>query len=382
MVLTSEWREKISNMIKKSISKNLLLIAFTFIGSYATTFVILPYSYWQKYIALPVFRIVADVLINLAFCIAILAISMLIDRRLNKKVPWMIHPFRRLLTQVFYQIIGVLFFIILLSITYLIIVGVAVDPRLPALGLREATYTIISIILWALVVSALTTGDYLLRNWKTATRKAAEFEIKAAQHKQMAAEIELEALKLQLDPHFVFNNLSVLAELILKDQQLGYDYTENFAKVYRYLLTNSKKTLISLREELRFLDAYLFLIKNRMGGGSVFQINIDESKLDMLIPPVTLQLFIENALKYNRTEEDNPLVVNIYSNDDDELVVSNILLPLIKENKSTGIGLKNIIDRYALLGGRKPVVERDDESFTVKVPLIIEYNEEDINSGR
>lgn len=369
-------------MIKKSISKNLLLIAFTFIGSYATTFVILPYSYWQKYIDLPVFRIVADVLINLAFCIAILAISMLIDRRLNKKVPWMIHPFRRLLTQVFYQIIGVLFFIILLSITYLIIVGVAVDPRLPALGLREATYTIISIILWALVVSALTTGDYLLRNWKMATRKAAEFEIKAAQHKQMAAEIELEALKLQLDPHFVFNNLSVLAELILKDQQLGYDYTENFAKVYRYLLTNSKKTLISLREELRFLDAYLFLIKNRMGGGSVFQINIDESKLDMLIPPVTLQLFIENALKYNRTEEDNPLVVNIYSNDDDELVVSNILLPLIKENKSTGIGLKNIIDRYALLGGRKPVVERDDESFTVKVPLIIEYNEEDINSGR
>ncbi|WP_316776762.1 sensor histidine kinase [Pedobacter antarcticus] len=356
--------------MKRSTSKNLMLIAFTFIGSYATTYVILPHSYWQKYADLPVSRIVIDCLLNLLFCIAILAISMLIDRRLNKRIPWMTHPFRRLLTQVFYQIIGVLLFMILLSIVYFIIVGVAVDPRLPALGLRDGVYALVSIILWALMVSALTTGDYLLGNWKTATMKAAEFEIKAAQNKQLAAEIELEALKLQLDPHFVFNNLSVLAELILKDQQLGYEYTENFAKVYRYLLTNSKKTLISLREELRFLDAYLFLINNRMGEGSIFRIDIDESKLDMLIPPVTLQLFIENALKYNRTEEDNPLVVNIYSNDEDELVVSNILLPLIKENKSTGIGLKNIIDRYALLGDRKPVIEKDDKNFTIKVPLI------------
>lgn len=356
--------------MKKSTSKNLLLIAFTFIGSYATTYIILPYSYWQKYAELPVSRLVMDVLLNLLFCVAILAINMLIDRRLNKKIPWMIHPFRRLLTQVFYQIMGVVLLIILLSITYMIIFGVAVDPRLPALGLREGTYTLVSIVLWALFVSALTTGDYLLRNWKTATMQAAEFEVKAAQNKQLAAEIELEALKLQLDPHFVFNNLSVLAELILKDQQLGYEYTENFAKVYRYLLTNSKKTLISLREELRFLDAYLFLINNRMGGGSIFRIDIDESKLEMLIPPVTLQLFIENALKYNRTEDDNPLVVKIYSNDQDELVVSNRLLPLIKENKSTGIGLKNIIDRYALLGDRKPVIQIDDENFTIKVPLI------------
>lgn len=356
--------------MKKSTSKNLLLIAFTFIGSYATTYIILPYSYWQKYAELPVSRLVMDVLLNLLFCVAILAINMLIDRRLNKKIPWMIHPFRRLLTQVFYQIMGVVLLLILLSITYMIIFGVAVDPRLPALGLREGTYTLVSIVLWALFVSALTTGDYLLRNWKTATMQAAEFEVKAAQNKQLAAEIELEALKLQLDPHFVFNNLSVLAELILKDQQLGYEYTENFAKVYRYLLTNSKKTLISLREELRFLDAYLFLINNRMGGGSIFRIDIDESKLEMLIPPVTLQLFIENALKYNRTEDDNPLVVKIYSNDQDELVVSNRLLPLIKENKSTGIGLKNIIDRYALLGDRKPVIQIDDENFTIKVPLI------------
>jgi len=77
-----------------------------------------------------------------------------------------------------------------------------------------------------------------------------------------------------------------------------------------------------------------------MGGGSIFKVNIDRSKLDLLIPPVTLQLFIENAMKYNRTEEEDPLIIDIYSNDDDELVVSNTLLPLIKKPDSTGIGLK------------------------------------------
>jgi len=81
-------------------------------------------------------------------------------------------------------------------------------------------------------------------------------------------------------------------------------------------------------------------------------------------------LFIENAVKYNRTEEEDPLVVSIYSNDDDELVVSNTLLPLIKMPDSTGLGLKNIISRYALLSDRKPVIEKDDKAFIIKVPLI------------
>nr|WP_255700795.1 histidine kinase [Flavobacterium sp. F-30] len=220
------------------------------------------------------------------------------------------------------------------------------------------------------MVSALNTGDFLLRNWKNANIKAAQYKINAAENKQLLAEIELQSLKLQLDPHFVFNNLSVLSELILKDQQLGYDFTENFAKVYRYLLVNSKKPLVLLKEELEFLDAYLFLIKNRIGDGCDFKIDIDPSKLNMSIPPITLQLFIENALKHNRTEEENPLIVQVYSNENDELIVSNNLLPLIKKAPSTGIGLKNIISRYALLSDREVFVEENNETFTVKVPLI------------
>lgn len=362
-------QEEITNTDKKSKIKAALLIAFTFISSYATAFIIFPSAYWKNYFGMPLSKLIVDILINLLFCMAIVGMSLFIDKILNRLIPWMKHPLKRLLTQTLCQIIGALVFIICLGSLYYLF-GSSVNTSPSYIGIKEGLYTVISIILWALMISALNTGDFLLRNWKTATLKAAEYKIKAAEHKQLAAEVELQALKLQLDPHFVFNNLSVLSELILEDQQLGYEFTANFTAVYRYLLINAKKKLVLLSEELKFLDAYLFLINKRMGGGSVFHVDIDPSKLDLLIPPITLQLLIENALKYNRTEEENPLLVSIYTNEYDELVVSNNLLPLIKKPISTGIGLKNIISRYTLLSDRKPSVAQENNTFTVKVPLI------------
>ena len=180
----------------------------------------------------------------------------------------------------------------------------------------------------------------------------------------------MQALRLQLDPHFVFNNLSVLSELILQDQQAGFEYTENFAKVYRYLLTNSKKKVISLAEELKFLNAYLYLLKKRLGMGVLFEIDLPQTKMDAKLPPVTLQLLIENAIKYNRIDLDNPLVVRVFTNDRNELIVSNNLLPLMSKPYSSGIGLENIIHRYALLSDRRPELQINELSFTVKIPLL------------
>ena len=350
-------------------TKIVLLFIFTVVSSYAIGFVIFPYSYWIASFGTTISEITINALNNLLFCGIVLAISLCIDTVLNKKIPWMVQPLKRLFTQTLFQIIGILLLIICCGAAYYLF-GNPVSTKPSPISIRQGFYTIISIIVWALMVSALNTGDFLLTNWKTATLKAADFEIKAAQNKQLVAEIELQALKLQLDPHFVFNNLSALSELILKDQQLGYEYTESFAKVYRYLLVNSKKKLITLCEEMKFLDAYLFLINNRMGGGTIFEINIDKSKLERMIAPVALQLLIENALRHNRTEEDNPLVIKIYSNDKDELVVSNIMLPLINKANSTGIGLKNIVTRYALIGDQQPTIQETKETFIVKIPLI------------
>jgi hypothetical protein len=124
------------------------------------------------------------------------------------------------------------------------------------LGQWIATNIVIS-----LIISAFNTVDYLLENWKKTAVEAAQHKLRASKHKQAAMAAELQALKLQIDPHFIFNNLSVLSELILEDQQLGYEYSEKFARVYRYLLVNSRKDIIAVEEELKFLDSYIFLIE-------------------------------------------------------------------------------------------------------------------------
>lgn len=367
--------------MKRTSAKYIAMAAFTFLGSYAILFVVLPLSYWRDYRQLPAAKLATDVVIDLLFSVVMLELSFYIDRVLNRRIPWTTRPLKRLLMQTLFQVLGVLSLVVCLATIYLLVFGVQQHPY-PYIGLRQITYILIAMMLWALMISTLNTGNFLLKNWKTATLKAAELEVKAARNKQWAAEAELQALKLQIDPHFVFNNLSVLSELIVKDPQLGYDYSESLARVYRYLLSNSKKKLISLREELRFLDAYRFLVSHRMGSGCVFRVDIEASKLDLFIPPVTLQLLIENAIKYNRTEKEAPLVISLYTTGNDELVVSNTLLPLIRVQASTGLGLKNITARYALLGDRVPVIEQTGETFTVKVPLIHECDKEDTDPGR
>ncbi|ASZ12587.1 histidine kinase [Chitinophaga sp. MD30] len=332
-------------------------------------FTLQPYAEWKKAFEVPVYQIIIDVFVNLIFSIFFLELIFFIDKVLNRIIPWTTHPLIRLLIQSIIQIVGVLIIIIVLGIIYLYTLG---NPKmkLSESKITQSWYLVIATVLLVLMMGALNTVHYLVTNWKRAAMQAAEYKIKAAESRQLAAETELQALKLQVDPHFVFNNLSVLSELILKDPLLGHAYTENFAKVYKYLLVNSKNKLITLREELKFLHAYLFLIKNRIGEGAVFNINIANAKLSLQIPPATLQLFVENALKYNSTEKGNPLTVEIYSTEDDELVVSNVLLPLLQPTPSTGIGLQNILGRYALLSDRKPVVEVTKETFTVTVPLI------------
>jgi len=214
-------------MKKKSSKKSVLLIAFTFVASYVIVYFILPRSYWTSYFGMSGPKMTQDILINLLCCIALVELSLFIDRKLNKKIPWTIHPLKRLLVQMFFQILGVIVLIIILASISLIF-GEYVTDQSTHVEVKQGLYTVVALMLWSLVISTLNTGNYLLRNWKNATLQAAEFEIKAAQSKQLASEIELQALKLQLDPHFVFNNLSVLSELILKDQQLGYEFTENF----------------------------------------------------------------------------------------------------------------------------------------------------------
>jgi len=349
--------------------KRALLILFAFIGSYLISYMMDPYSsYWSDFFKRPLSNIIEEFVISIIFCTIISELSLFLDRWFNHKMPWTVDPIKRLVVQSLVQIIGVL---LVTLITHFIFVLILEENDMEATISEIKGYWqwIIATVLTALMISAINTGNFLITNWKITAMDAAEHKIKAAEHKQAAAEAELQALKLQLDPHFVFNNLSVLSELILEDQQLGYEYAENLAKVYRYLLVNSRKKLISLGEELKFLNAYLFLIEKRMGQGVAFEIIVSQEHLRLQIPPLTLQLLIENALKHNRTTKERPLEITIQS-DAEYLTVSNTLLPLVSKADSAGIGLTNILSRYTLLSAKKPIVEEDTSVFTVKVPLL------------
>lgn len=183
-----------------------------------------------------------------------------------------------------------------------------------------------------------------------------------------------DALMNQIDPHFFFNSLSVLTNLVYKSADLSAEYITQLAKCYRYILDKKLENLISIEAELEFLDSYIFLIRIRHQNSIVFDINIDPAvKMAKMIPPATLQLLVENAVKHNRFSANDPLHISIY-NEGAFLYVSNTLKKRILLNGSTGIGLDNIRKRYELTGGLQPEIKEENDKFTVIIP-ILEANE-------
>jgi len=125
-----------------------------------------------------------------------------------------------------------------------------------------------------------------------------------------------------------------------------------------------------LRDEIKFLYAYLFLLKNRMRDCVMIEIDISDTQMNLHLTPTTLQLLVENAIKHNRNEKENPLRIKIYTNQTNELIIENTLFPLLKSPVSSGLGLENIMSRYAILSDRKPQIIQTDTTFIVKIPLL------------
>ncbi|WP_244614325.1 sensor histidine kinase [Elizabethkingia argenteiflava] len=272
------------------------------------------------------------------------------------------------MTQSLLQIVGSIIFVIILHLIF--------SQSRESLGKIDYREEITFLGQWlasnigiSLIISAINTGDYLLENWKKTALEATQHQLKASEHKRAAMAAELQTLKLQIDPHFIFNNLSVLSELILEDQQLGYEYAESLAKVYRYLLINSKQDSITLEEELQFLNSYIYLITKRVGAGVKFDISINKEYSKLFLPPLALQFLVENALKHNKTSKTNPLQIKIYTTDDQYLVVYNSLLPLINKAYSAGFGIQNILHRFEFLGDKQPVIQQTEKEFMAKIPL-------------
>jgi LytS/YehU family sensor histidine kinase len=184
------------------------------------------------------------------------------------------------------------------------------------------------------------------------------------------AQAELEALKNQIDPHFIFNSLNTLSHLIEDNPVKARLFNDSMAEVYRYILHNKGREMVLLREEIDFLKDYFSLLKIRFEDAVQLHINIPEEYFEQfLIPPISLQILIENATKHNEFSEQIPLVIHIQLQND-ELKVSNEINVKRSQKHISGIGLQNLDDRYKLITGKSIGIRKTDQQFSVIIPVI------------
>jgi hypothetical protein len=183
------------------------------------------------------------------------------------------------------------------------------------------------------------------------------------------AEAELLALKGQVDPHFLFNSLAALAHLIPRDPPRAVAFTERLAEMYRYILANRQRDLVPLEEEIRLLEAYMELLRLRFGEGIRLRFDAPPVLGELLVPPISLQVLLENAVKHNAFDPGRPLEVRLRL-EGDRIEVANGLLPKTSSRPSSRVGLSNLDERCRRITGRGIEVRDREGTFAVSLPLL------------
>ena len=194
--------------------------------------------------------------------------------------------------------------------------------------------------------------------------------LEAEELKSAQALAELQLIKSQVNPHFLFNNLNVLSALVMQNHSEANRFIEEFSKVYRYIMHNHENELVPLKTELHYINPYIFLLQKRFGDGLQVSIDIPDTYSDRLIIPAALQMLIENAIKHNVVSRSRPLQISLHANGNNSIVITNNLQVKQSTEPSTGIGLRNIMKRYELVSDREVGIMKNESGFTVTLPLI------------
>ncbi len=183
------------------------------------------------------------------------------------------------------------------------------------------------------------------------------------------ASAKYESLKNQIDPHFLFNSLNVLSSLIEENPENAQRFTTSLSKVYRYVLEQKDKDLVSVEEELNFAKTYMNLLKMRFENSLTYEIPLQELNPEFKVVPLSLQLLLENTVKHNIVSENKPLHIKIYLENGFLVIENNLQKKEVLQDRK-GVGLQNIIDRYALISKKKMIIEQSEDSFKVKLPIL------------
>lgn len=220
---------------------------------------------------------------------------------------------------------------------------------------------IVGSLLITFMISSIYASVAFFIQWKANLLRAQSLE-------KANLEARYETLRNQVNPHFLFNSLNTLL-MMVSDNQAASKYVESLSDFMRYMLNTRDKEAVLLRDELKIARQYVFIQQSRFGGKLSVSFEVPESCFHYAIPPLSLQMIIENAIKHNVISKDNPLVVKIFVEDNEYLVIENNISPKIEKEPSTGVGLENIRNRYLYLTGKVVIVKNENGAFIVKLPL-------------
>lgn len=218
-------------------------------------------------------------------------------------------------------------------------------------------------VLFSMLIGLLINGQEFLKQW----RKSAEDNERM---KKEALLSQYEVLKSQMNPHFFFNALNTLSTLIPEDPEIAVSFVQQLSRVFRYSLDYKEESTVTIETELKIVQSYLFLNQQRFGNKMVVNVHVNSNVIKMYIITQSLLTLVENTIKHNQISSAHPLAINIFNEGSDYMVVSNTLLPKELSERSLGIGLPNIVDRYALITQMPVIIQKENGLFIVKIPIL------------
>ena len=279
---------------------------------------------------------------------------------LEKKLPWKNHQVARILAELLITNVTVTVLMVGASFILYPLHGLMGIERTMSFDEHLFEEITMGIVMNMLLVS-MAEGTFFFNQWKNSVLLSERLERENVQS-------QLEVLKSQVNPHFLFNSLNVLSSLVHADADKAEEFIDEFASVYRYILNIQGQTVVTLREELHFLDSYIFLQKIRFKDGLKMHLHIDAQQLGNCLPPLSLQMLVENAIKHNVVGKEKPLHIRIFTKGNALYIVNNLQVRQ-DEPSGTGMGLKNLRERYFRLAGLQPQFEIRDNEYVAQIPL-------------
>jgi len=299
------------------------------------------------------FNIIDAMLVNLIIGVITNWLNISLERYLS----WRAVPVRRFLVQAL--ITGVLAFLVVALIAPLAFNYIV--PYADPAAARQRTFIIGTIT--AMMMSSFYTAVYFFNQW-------GHWAAEAERLKRENLHAQFSTLKTQVNPHFLFNSLSALADLIPEDQRKAGEFVHNLASVYRYILQSMEDDIVDLGTDLDAMHAYVFLQQTRFGMNLRVDVNVCEEYKTLGVAPLTLQMLLENANKHNIVSTEQPLTIDVTATANGSLVVKNRIQKKSSVEETTHLGLRNIVNRYALLGRKAVEILDTGSEFVVTIPLL------------